>query len=229
VNGTGHRAPEEAGLAFFGAISASLSHELNNVFATINELSGLLDDLANAAERGQPPTPDRLKRIAARIAAHVQRGQQQSKQLNRLGHSVDSRFAEVDAAQVAAEVVALCGRSARLRRVSVESPAAQGPLLVYTDPFLLRLVIWHCIEIALAVAEPGGCVTVELCATGEGARLRTSADTPAEAVAEATAERGRELAELVRLLGGGCEVQLRVGEPAVMTLGLPRRQSYAAK
>lgn len=34
----------EKGFGFSGAITASLSHEINNVFAIINELSGLLED-----------------------------------------------------------------------------------------------------------------------------------------------------------------------------------------
>ena len=47
-------AARQNGFAFFGAITASLSHELNNVLATIKELSGLLEDLVHAVkpERG---------------------------------------------------------------------------------------------------------------------------------------------------------------------------------
>ena len=46
-------------IAFFGAVTAGLSHELKNVLATINELSGLQDDLQLLARRGRP-LDDRL-------------------------------------------------------------------------------------------------------------------------------------------------------------------------
>ena len=44
---------KEKGLAFFGEITASVSHEINNAISIINEYSGLLEDLTYTAERGE--------------------------------------------------------------------------------------------------------------------------------------------------------------------------------
>ena len=44
-------------LAFFGKVSASISHELKNVMAIISETAGLLGDLSAMARGVQPSTP----------------------------------------------------------------------------------------------------------------------------------------------------------------------------
>ncbi len=47
----------ECGLQCFGSISASISHELKNALAIINENAGLLEDLSFMAEKGLPLDP----------------------------------------------------------------------------------------------------------------------------------------------------------------------------
>ena len=41
-------------LQFFGKISASVSHEIKNVFAVINEAAGLLEDFTIMVDKGMP-------------------------------------------------------------------------------------------------------------------------------------------------------------------------------
>ena len=44
----------ETSLQFFGRVSASISHELKNVLAIINENAGLLEDFTLMGDRGIP-------------------------------------------------------------------------------------------------------------------------------------------------------------------------------
>ena len=53
----------EQNLAFFGMISAGMSHEMRNVLSIIGEYAGLLDDFLVAAERGAPLDSDKLRRL----------------------------------------------------------------------------------------------------------------------------------------------------------------------
>jgi len=55
---------KDEGLAFFGAITASISHELNNVIAIIDQSAGLLNDLLAGAQYGRPITNEKLERIS---------------------------------------------------------------------------------------------------------------------------------------------------------------------
>jgi C4-dicarboxylate-specific signal transduction histidine kinase len=211
----------EGGVAFFGAIGASLSHELNNVFATINELAGLLQDLAEAGERREPPSPARLKHLAARITAQVERGQQLSKQRNRLAHCVDSRWSQIDAGGVAEETVALCGRFARLRKVSLKCSVPESPVTVHSDPFQLRHALWRCLEVALCSTQAGGSVHLEVSATADEVRLRVSGSSAAQAESE-VAEKANQLALLVEALGGRLDFGLWAGDHPRLVVVLPQ-------
>ena len=57
----------ETGLQFFGRISASISHEIKNVLAIVNENAGLLEDYSIMAEGGMPLDPARLKKMASTV------------------------------------------------------------------------------------------------------------------------------------------------------------------
>jgi len=50
----------ETGLQFYGKICASLSHEIKNALAIINEDAGLLNDFAALADQGRPLDPERV-------------------------------------------------------------------------------------------------------------------------------------------------------------------------
>lgn len=45
----------------------TVSHELKNVLAIVNENAGLLDDLLLLAAKGKPLNPERLQRLAVNI------------------------------------------------------------------------------------------------------------------------------------------------------------------
>lgn len=136
-------------LAFMGAITASLSHEINNVITIINELSGLLDDLIKGAQKGRPIENEKLKGISEKITRHVGRGELFIKYLNRFAHSVDQAVATVDAAELLEQITALCQRFANLKRVRLEIEPAGQPLKIETDPFMLQHAIYLCIDMAL--------------------------------------------------------------------------------
>jgi len=48
---------EETALRFFGNISTSISHEIKNVLAIINENAGLLEDYNLHGRKGNPAQP----------------------------------------------------------------------------------------------------------------------------------------------------------------------------
>jgi C4-dicarboxylate-specific signal transduction histidine kinase len=209
----------ESSFWFFGAMCASLSHELNNVFATVNELSGLLDDLATAGRGGRMPDTARLESIARRIATQVQRGQRLSRQLNRFGHSVDPGWTEVDAQEILHEMVAVCGRRARLRKVELE--AAEGsPLLVGTDPFQLRHLMWRCVEAALSGARPGD--TLQLGTDGDQSSFRIHVSGRGRAEPSAELEERTALLEAVAgALGSRLQRSPEFGPTERWTVMLP--------
>ena len=61
----------EIGLQFFGKMTASISHEIKNVLAIINENAGLLEDLALLAGRGAAIDPQRLTNMSQAVMKQV--------------------------------------------------------------------------------------------------------------------------------------------------------------
>ncbi|MGD8395976.1 MAG: hypothetical protein PVF43_10910 [Candidatus Eiseniibacteriota bacterium] len=181
----------EQGLGFFGAITASLSHEMNNVLAIVNELSGLQDDCLVAAERGRPLDPARLRSVAGRIAEQVERGKSFVKQLNGFAHCIDRPGVMLDVQEQVEAVTALCQRFARLRRLTLAARPATSTCHVVGCAFELQHLLYRAIEHGLAQSAEGESIgiTVEL-ADGGGARITVTAGASsggAVAAAAATA------------------------------------------
>jgi C4-dicarboxylate-specific signal transduction histidine kinase len=192
-------------LAFFGRITASLSHELKNVLATINEYSGLLDDLALAAEKGRPLKNERLRSVCGKIAHQIQRGEVLIQRLNRFSHSADEPKKTVEVQALLSDICDLCDRFARLRQVTLEREIPDRPLPCTLDPFALQFVVQLLLDVALRSVSSSGAqdkVNVALAPEGEGLRLTVTAPGPLDAGARA------ERQPLLDLLAGNMGAEL---------------------
>lgn len=165
-------------LGFFGAITASLSHELKNVLATINELSGLVEDQIQVASAERPLKPERVGRACASINKQVSRGSTLIERLNHFAHSVDEPLVRIEPRLVLSELCDICDRFAKLREVTLERQISEQPLTLELDPFALQqavyLSIWH----ALQAATERRCVTVMLEPAGGGCEVVVASDDP---------------------------------------------------
>jgi len=163
-----------AGLEFFGNVSASISHDIKNVLAVINENAGLLEDFCLLAERGKPMDPSRLKRLALDVKEQVRRGDGIVTGMNRFAHSVDKSSTEVDLLEILDLLAALALRFAGMRGVLLEVNRARGPVTVATSAFLLLNLLWLCLEHAMTCTGPARTIELvaEHAASGAGLRLR---------------------------------------------------------
>ncbi len=105
----------EAGLQFFGKMSASNFHEINNVLAIINENAGLLEDLSLMVEDGMPIEPKRLQSVSEKIVKQVRRANKIVKNINRFSHSVDKPVKRIDLGETLAFMAELSERLAERR------------------------------------------------------------------------------------------------------------------
>jgi signal transduction histidine kinase len=195
---------------FVAAVCASLSHDLKNCLAIINENAGLMEDLAVLATQGHPMDPERQTRIAQVVKKYVQRADQLIKQLNRFAHSGDATSREIDLADTIRFAVTLFERTAQKARRRLKTDCGEE-LMVDTAPLGLLQLLWGLFS--AAVADPGG-EEVQISARAEAGRARIRI-TPL--VAEASPPHLSDaLFELARTLGG--ELQHRAAEGIVMDL-----------
>lgn len=157
-----HPTPLDDGAAFFGAITASVSHELNNVIAIVDQTGGLLQDMIAARERGTAIDADRLARAAESVRQQAARGLGIIRRLNRFAHSADEPSCAFDASEVIENLAGLCQRFAELKRVRLEFRPAPDAGKVVGSPFLLQAAVFQALRLALAAAQRDDTATVSI-------------------------------------------------------------------
>jgi signal transduction histidine kinase len=160
------------GFVFFGKMTASISHEIKNVLAIINENAGLLEDLTLMAEKGTPIDPEKLKTQAVRIKNQVRRADGIMKNMNKFAHSVDESLTSVDLAELSELLAALSGRFAYTRGVKLEPASMGGSATITTKPFLLENLVWLCLDFAMDMTGRGKTVGLIAEKTEDGGRIR---------------------------------------------------------
>ena len=134
---------ETCGLRCFGAISASLSHELKNALAIINEHAGLLEDMMLMAGAGRALDPDRLKLLAGNVMKQVQRADTMIKHMNQFAHSVDVTVACSDLEDALTLAIALNSRTAVMKGGALVLEPSATPVRITTCPFWVQTLIWR--------------------------------------------------------------------------------------
>lgn len=102
-------------LAFFGKIAASVTHELRNVLAVINESNGLMADYLAMMREAPFPHREKFQRSVQKIEEQVRRGVEITSRFNRFAHSMDHAYADIDLNAIATQTVSLAQRLAALR------------------------------------------------------------------------------------------------------------------
>jgi len=129
------------GIGFFGRVTASVSHELKNALAIVNENAGLLEDFVLMAEKGMDIDPDRLAEIAGRISGQINRADRIVGNLNSFSHSVDELFCPLDVFQSVGLTVAVVSRIVAMKGMSIilEEPGVDTE--INSSPFLLEHLV----------------------------------------------------------------------------------------
>ena len=207
----------ETGLQFFGKMSASISHEIKNVMAIINENAGLLEDLTIMAEKGLPIDPERLKTQASRIMKQIRRGDDIVKAMNRFAHSVDDPLRPLDLKETIGLMCTLSGRFASMRGVTLELALPSSQIPITTQPFFLQNLIWLCLDFAMGSTGTGKMVALQAEKTETGAKIRFSKLLDL-AKPESGSFPGERETALLQALKAGLVVHKELGE---MLLTLP--------
>jgi C4-dicarboxylate-specific signal transduction histidine kinase len=162
---------ENIGLAFFGRVSASISHELKNTLAIINENAGLLEDLTFFAEKGSPLPTERLRRLSATIKRQVDRADKIIKKMNRFSHTTEPVIQPVDIYEATVFVTEVCDRLLRLHSVVVNVMPPETAVIVSSNLFCLEQVIWTCIEFVMTADRNDKSITITLDKLTTGAQI----------------------------------------------------------
>lgn len=150
---------EAPGLAYFGKMTAAMSHELKNCLAIMNENAGLIQDLLAMNRSGQPLEPERLDRITVGISRQILRADTLLKQMNTFAHSVDLPEQLVDlkgAVRLAATIGArlAANKQVEMRPEAADTDAPNGSVFITAPFFQLLNLIWQTLEAVMTAMAP---------------------------------------------------------------------------
>jgi signal transduction histidine kinase len=153
-------------------MSASVSHEIRNKLAVINEKAGLVQDIALAMKSGRAVDPGRLEVQAGKIIDQIRQANQIVGALNRLGHVVDTSRSRIDMTTLVGLVVELYGRKASQAEITIDTEGLKHGVWVTTNPFLLADLIGACVDAALPRVDGSRTLAITSEPSGDGAIVR---------------------------------------------------------
>ena len=111
---------ETACIRAFSKVTASISHEIKNTMAIINENAGLLDDLVMMSG-GESVSAERVKGVSATITRQVKRTNAIMNHLNRFAHSADHETGQESLHDILSLTVSLTVRQAAAKNLEIGS------------------------------------------------------------------------------------------------------------
>ncbi|MDJ0763851.1 MAG: hypothetical protein QNJ97_12800 [Myxococcota bacterium] len=209
-------------LLFSGMIGANLSHEINNVLATIAELNGLTEDLATFGDPADGVGVDKLRSITERMDVQIERGKRIAKLLNRYSHAGEEGPQPMDIEPVLSELTDLTDRLARLRKVEMEIFPPDKRISITAQRFDLLHALFRLVWLALNAASEGS--KLNICCTEEDEWIcfDITSDHVGKGV-ESSAKAFETIDRIARLRGGDIQSTIGPDGPWSISLRLPKQ------
>jgi C4-dicarboxylate-specific signal transduction histidine kinase len=167
--------------AFYSEITASVTHELNNILGTIEQVAGLLEDLAMMPGDSESATVERLGPLSGKIIHQTDRGMNLVKRLNRFAHLGDEVFGECDVRELTETLAALSERFARMRSVTLTTDLPEQSVLLFTNPVQLSEILFRCVKRVLHQATPDSELMLRLSPSAGSAMIKIEAPSSEDA------------------------------------------------
>ena len=145
-------------IVFIGKITASITHEIKNVLASIKELTGLMDDLVSMSDEFQ--LKDKFQNVLPRILSQVERGAELTKNFNTFSHVPDLKIDTIDLGAVAEHLVYLCQRFARQKNIDLILSESNTSVEIETNPLRLYMGLFYTIEFLLNSMNNNGSIKI---------------------------------------------------------------------
>ncbi|WP_035238803.1 HAMP domain-containing histidine kinase [Desulfobacter vibrioformis] len=152
---------DQYGPAYFGRMGATISHDIKNCLAIMNENTGLMSDhLMMAQKNGVPPDIERFSGIVQRIEKQIGRADGIVKSLSTFSHSMDKPEQQIDLDEAVTLALALGARIIANKGIKVNHTGAAGKFYVNGSLFFLLSLIWSILENATETLASGAVLNI---------------------------------------------------------------------
>ncbi|PIE66533.1 MAG: hypothetical protein CSA26_00450, partial [Desulfobacterales bacterium] len=167
----------------FAKVVASISHEVKNVLAIINENGGLLEDIILMSEPGQGVPPDYIRSAAAAISSQVQRANRIMKNCNRLAHLGDRTIAEEPLAEILELMAALVQRQADMKHMTIAGEY-QADIRIVAPMLPFASLVYLLFRAIIDAGQNDSTITVSAASLENTITLTFNVDLPAEILSQ---------------------------------------------
>ncbi|NNL22591.1 MAG: hypothetical protein HKO83_14825, partial [Ignavibacteriaceae bacterium] len=143
-------------IQFIGKITAGITHEVNNVFASVREISGLLTDILSLKSDESFPHKEKFNTSLEKILNQENRGVKLISQLNKFAHLPDTNCSEIDINEIVQHLIFLTERFGRVKSIQLRMQRAEQEKKVISNPFYLQMALFYCVEYFLNNLKAGG-------------------------------------------------------------------------
>jgi C4-dicarboxylate-specific signal transduction histidine kinase len=170
----------EKEIKFIGKITAGVTHEVNNVLASIREISGLMTDILSITDEISFPRKEKFQTSLEKIQNQVQRGIKLTCQLNKFSHLSDTNKTDVDLNEIIEHLIFLTERFARLKNIALQIQPLGKSVAININPLLLQMALFNSIAYLLNNMANGG--KIILCPEKSGNEYSVSLNCKGERI-----------------------------------------------
>ena len=153
----------EREVAFFGKLTAGITHELKNVLAIIRESAGLMEDIMSISPDAVVSYHEKFETSLGKIKDQIKRGIELTDRLNKFAHSSDKRTEKIELHNTIEQLVALAQRFAKLKNVTLNTDLSERldqSAFIETHPVQLQMALFAAIECCLSAMPDGGVIHI---------------------------------------------------------------------
>lgn len=226
-------------MASIGRMAASISHEINNPLAIINEKAGLIKDLFEIKKQyaGDP----KLQGMVDAILDAVKRASKVTRRLLAFARNMESGKENIDVKLMIQEVLSFIEKEAEINAIRIEIKAPDSPPLIQSDKGKLQQIFLNIINNAFDAMKKGGHLVIEISAIHDDSVIIRVTDDgvgikkedlqhifePFFSTKKGRGGTGLGLAityNLVQEIGGAIRVESEEGRGATFSIRLPVEQ-----
>lgn len=147
-------------LRFFGKVTASVTHDLQNVIAVIKETAGLMEDILLMNRDKELPFLEKFQKSLSTIKNQSLRGSSLVKSLNEFAHTPDDDEKEIDIVKTARMLTTLIERKTKSSEIHVHVEEPEGLVVIRTNAIKFEMALLTAIESILQGLPKGSTLKI---------------------------------------------------------------------
>ena len=164
-------------LEVFSMISASISHEIKNCLAIINETAGLLEDYGHMlGDEGAVPV-EQTNPAATSVMKQVNRANLIMKEFNTFSHNTDEPFKTVDCRELVDLLICLSKREAAGKKLTVQHIKKDHPVSLRVDITAIESLIYLCLLQIYRLAKNSATISLDISMENNSVTFTIKADS----------------------------------------------------